>query len=474
MVFVALAFDGPGFLGKIFVFLVTAGEWPVLIGAVGLFEDLFRFGDQLGFVFGEVFGFARVFGEVVDFDGFVDFVADGFPVTPAGGLSGSTAFVEFPVEVVPLGGLATFEVGEEGVAVGFKSGGRFGAAHFDEGGEEIPKGPGLGIDASGGDSAGPPGEGGLAEGTFIHAALESFEAVGVLFEELADFGFGTEGGSVVAGEDDEGVFVDALGAESVDEFADVGIDAGDLGGVGFLFIGPRLVGVDAEVIDFVRSMRKGDGVEKHEGVFGVLLHPLDHFVLDEFLGVGLANTTTFVAGEGDGVVVVVEVGGEVGMGMTLAVVAEETVDALLVRAAGGVEKSHAPLAEGGGGIVGGFGDFANGDGFGRNGELTFGREFVVAADRAVTGVESGEKGRATGSANAGATVGLGVACSFGAEFVEAGSLDEFLAVDPDVTLGNVIAEDEDEVWFAICGGEKPKTEKKKDRDVTEHELRLFE
>ena len=49
MVFVALAFDEPCFFGKVFVFLVAAGEGPVGVGAMGFFEDLFRFGDDLGF-----------------------------------------------------------------------------------------------------------------------------------------------------------------------------------------------------------------------------------------------------------------------------------------------------------------------------------------------------------------------------------------------------------------------------------------
>ena len=98
MVFVSLAFDGPGFFGEVFAFLVTAGEGPVGVGTVGLFENLFRFGDELRFLFGEVFGFAGVGGEVVDLDGFIVGIADGFPVAPAGGLSGAAAFVVAELE----------------------------------------------------------------------------------------------------------------------------------------------------------------------------------------------------------------------------------------------------------------------------------------------------------------------------------------------------------------------------------------
>lgn len=200
---------------------------------MGVFEDGFRFYDKGGFVFCEVVFFAGVFCKVVDFDGFLVAIADGFPVTPTGGLDGVSG-VEFPVEVVALWGLSTFEVGEEGVAIGFVSCWWGGSAHFYEGGYEVPEGPGGFIDPTGGDGAGPPSEGGLSQGSFVHATLVSTEAVGVLFEEFADFGRGVEGGSVVAGEDDEGIFMDTEVTERVDEFANVGVHTSDLGGVGFL------------------------------------------------------------------------------------------------------------------------------------------------------------------------------------------------------------------------------------------------
>ena len=49
-----------------------------------------------------------------------------------------------------------------------------------------------------------------------------------------------------------------------------------------------------------------------------------------------------------------------------------------------------------------------------------------------------------------------VAGAFGAELIDARSLDQFLAVNSDVALGDVIAEDENEIGFAVGGLEKSK------------------
>ena len=113
VVFVALAFDGPSFLGEFLVFGIAACEGPVGIGAMSLLENLLRVANELGILDGKVLGFAGILGKVVNFNGPVEAGADRFPVLPTSGLLGTAAFVEFPVEVVALGSVAAFEVGEE-------------------------------------------------------------------------------------------------------------------------------------------------------------------------------------------------------------------------------------------------------------------------------------------------------------------------------------------------------------------------
>jgi len=195
-------------------------------------------------------------------------------------------------------------------------------------------------------------------------------------------------------------------------------------------------------------MGQGDGVEEEEGVLAVLLEPADHVSLDDFLGVGLADVAAVVAGEGDGLLIGVEVGGEVGVSVTLAVVAEEVVYALFLRCALGVEEAHAPLAEGRSVVAGVLSDFTDRDDFIIDGILTLGEPLEVAAYRAVTGMQAGVEDGTTGSADAGTGVGLLEERAFVGQAIEGWSLDQLLAINTHVALGNVIGEDEDKVGRA--------------------------
>ncbi len=180
------------------------------------------------------------------------------------------------------------------------------------------------------------------------------------------------------------------------------------------------------------------GADPAEGVGG-----------DEVLGVdgafGFDAGTGVVARQVDTPVVVVEIGGEVAVGVALAVVAEEVVEAVLERAAGGVEHAHAPLADDGGGVAGGLEEFGDGEGAGREGHLALGLDLAVCSDGGMAHVEAGDEGGSRGGADGGAAVGLGVAGAFAGHAVEAGGLDELLPEAADVALGEVVAEDEDQV-----------------------------
>ena len=65
------------------------------------------------------------------------------------------------------------------------------------------------------------------------------------------------------------------------------------------------------------------------------------------------------------------------------------------------------------------------------------------------GVEAGEEGGTARCADTRAAVGLEVTGSFCCELIQAGSLDQFLAIASQIALGNVIAEDEDEVGLLL-------------------------
>ena len=215
-------------------------------------------------------------------------------------------------------------------------------------------------------------------------------------------------------------------------------------------VGPGFVGVLAEVVDFEFAVGEGDGVVEEEGAFGVGADPGFGVLLDAVLGVGFF-------GEVDVLVVVPEVVGEVAVGVALAVVAVEVVEAVFEGAAGGVEHAHAPFAGGGGGVAGGFEDLGDGDGAFGEGFLAFGLDFAIGADGAVAGVESGHEGGAGGGADGGAGVELREEGALGGHAVEVRGLDKLLAVATEVALGEVVAEDEDEVGFGLGaegGGEE--------------------
>ena len=128
---------------------------------------------------------------------------------------------------------------------------------------------------------------------------------------------------------------------------------------------------------------------------------------------------------------------EVGMSVALAVVTEETVDSLLVRTPGGVEKAHAPLPESGGCVSGGFCHLHRWSRFQPEWAIDPRGHLTVSTNRAVSEWAC-EEDRSTRSANAGATVGLHVTRSFLGELVDPRGLDQLLSMN-EVTLRDVIA-----------------------------------
>ena len=86
--------------------------------------------------------------------------------------------------------------------------------------------------------------------------------------------------------------------------------------------------------------------------------------------------------------------------------------------------------------------------------LPFRRDFAVSANGAVAAVKTGEKRGTAGRTNACSTIGLHETRAFVGDLIHARRLDQFLPVNSHVALGDIIAEDEDEIWFfgrLICG-----------------------
>ena len=184
---------------------------------------------------------------------------------------------------------------------------------------------------------------------------------------------------------------------------------------------------------------------------GGLANPFEGFIGDEILRVDFANGFAVIAFEREPLVVIVEVSGEVTMGVALAIVAEEVVETDFEGAACSIEHAHAPFADAGGLVTGLFEELGHGNGGGGQRHLAFGLDLAVGADRAMAHVQAGHQRGTGGSADAGAGVGLGEAHALGCHAVEVRRLNQLLPVATDVAHGEVIGEDEDEVGFFGSG-----------------------
>ena len=81
-------------------------------------------------------------------------------------------------------------------------------------------------------------------------------------------------------------------------------------------------------------MWERDCVEHHERLIVMLAKPSKHVILNDLLGVSFTDAFSVVARQQEGLLVVVQIGREVRVGVSLAVVAKEMIDALVGWAAG--------------------------------------------------------------------------------------------------------------------------------------------
>ena len=203
--------------------LIGAGGGAAL--GDGGFEGGFHGGNAVGVVGDEVLGFTGVGFEVVELEvgqagGVVFAGAWGAPAAGAG------AEGEFPFAVADgeaaVDGLAD-EAGADGLGVGAEEGGEEADAVFAGGGgegdfEEVGEGVDeveladeLVADGSGFHFGGPAGDEGDAMAAFVEVGfVAAVDVAGVVIggEEFVDVCSG--GAAVVGGEDDEGVFGDAV------------------------------------------------------------------------------------------------------------------------------------------------------------------------------------------------------------------------------------------------------------------------
>ena len=295
----------------------------------------------------------------------------------------------------------------------------------------------------------------------MHAAVEEalfpaakgFVAAAVVGEAVAG-GADFAGGTVVGLEVDNGVVVEALGFELVEEIADDVVDGGDHGEVGAAVAGH----CRGKAIEIFLGRHHGvvggaKGQVEEEGLVGGLLGEVllgleaqefgDVSGFFEDFPVVAPKVVEDFAGRAAELVIAMGVGVE-----PAGIPAEEMVEALGEGAAfrGAAE---VPFAEGGGGIAEGFeGGGEGGFGFAEAGDVPGGLGGEGSFDAGSVGVFAGEDGGAGGGANGGVGVPLGEADAGLGEAVEVGRFDFGVAVAGDVADTVVVGDDEQDVGFA--------------------------
>ena len=348
------------------------------------------------------------------------------------------------------------------------------------------------------DAGGPADDGRFADTAFVKRTFEAFEAAGGVEVFRVDAA-GVVRGAVVAGEDDDRVIRHAGFLEGGEDAADFLVEARDhrgvsgaRGAVGAVAAFLRGVGGglgdDALILfqlfgrDLQGHVRQRRGVVEEEGLvlvgrderFGARDRAFAQEVFADERRVGLgvlrvgASREDAVAGCAVGAVVerhllavILDEGRVVAVRDPLAGHAEEAIEALLQRTAGGLETAHAPFAERGGRIAGLLERRGQSLDAGRQRELLAVADVAVVAGRGVAGVATGHEYRARGGADRVAAVVSGEDHPFTRQAIHVGRTDDLLAVVADFAVAEVVGQDEDDVRAGLRaegGGQEGKQE----------------
>ena len=245
------------------------------------------------------------------------------------------------------------------------------AGDFEEGGEKVDLGDHGIVFDSFGSATGEADEEGFTDTAFVEHSFGAAEWVGS--------GDAAEG-SVVGGEDDEGVFGEFEFVEGVEDLSDGTVHGFDHGGV----FGVVVTSVAFLALVFLSEFFGGldggvDGVEgevNEEGGGGVFLNPACDFAA-EALGEVFAFRAVFEVG--------VFVGGEVGFGMSPGGAAEIGVEAIL----GGVFR-EVPFSGDAGAVALFFESFGDGDEFGVEDGFVGDRDELAVLGISAVGVANGD------------------------------------------------------------------------------------
>lgn len=366
---------------------------------------------------GEVLGFTGVGIEVEKHRlagwfsrGGLEVVLDQLPPTIPHGAA-TVVFVGLPVKrTAAIGHFPAAEEGSVGVAVEGRR--RSDAGKLAGGGEEIDKTARLGAGGGFFDPGRPVGNEGDADAALEEVAFAAAErAVGL---QHAGMVTALEVRAIVAGEEDQGVLIEALAGERGGDLADGVIERPDQGGVVGLGVGDR--GVVGLPRGFSGTAGDGSGRSEHGGVGDGVGEEQEK---GAFGGLGLDEAQRLAGVEVD-VVVAAAVEGVAGEFDALFLIVDETgVAPVAIDMAGGAVEDVEALGEHVGGVLGVSGDAGFADhggavagvfeqaGDGGVGGIRPEGELAIAADGAVAGVEAGHERAAGWRADGGTGIVVG-------------------------------------------------------------------
>ena len=474
-------------------------------------DDIHHFLHDVGVCSRHVVVFVEVVGQVVE--SALAAIDHQFPIAHAD--TEHIGFVEFPVEGIVVllclviageGGINGDAVVDVALVVLVGLGEVANTSHVAEGGQEIIEGKLQVGDFAGLDLTGPAHDEGDADAAFVGGTFESLEK-SVAVEE-GGIGSTLLVRSVVGGEDHDGVLVQALLLEFVENLTDVGVETrdhgrklrmGDFGAVvavaklacELVLLAEMVLVGEEDAIFGLREfgVRESVGEDAEEGLRAALLvEPFHGLVVDEVGGVLRALGVVGLCGHAvldvflkDNAVCLgvacrtaegVEEVGIISVGLELTDVAKVFVDAALVGRGDGRFVASGPFAEHAGGVAVGFEDF------GQNlvvhvigflsgpsvlevgilaveiGHALVAPIFFVATHVGVSAVLSGHERGARRCGDGATGIGLRETHAFGGHAVDARGGNVLLSVATEIAVAHVVTHDVDDVGALLrMGGE---------------------
>ena len=418
-----------------------------------LFGDLFHLGEQCRPLLGKIRGLADIGIQVVQFPGRLGARTNRFPSPPAHGHLPPQLPVEkiMPRLTAPRR-RGTDEFGHDGHAIHIVRDLRSG--QFGHGRQNIREVPEQIADLTRLNMPGPAHHHGNAQTALVQVPFLAAKCLPVKWIDVGSVKAPRMilvpkivHAPVVATENHEGILVQVQRFQQIEQLSHLPVDHGDHGGVTLGIQGPipilvkgpgRIGGGNVE-----HAMGRSDRHIAEKRTVPMVADELHAGIPDDRVGVGFPFAATVISFEGKLLAVAHQIGGVVAVGVNLVVIAQEDIEAVPFRYAGGTSSAAPPLAESAGGISGLFQDRSD-----RFLALAHGSTAAIGPHRGVARMFSGEQTAPRGRAERRAGQGLGKADSFGRHAVDIRRDNVGMPHARQLVIPQLVAHDKNDVRLA--------------------------